>query len=50
MSPTVDRKDQHLDVVLSGGGRHALTTGLERVRFMHEALPCWSASTGCPKA
>ncbi|HEV7351770.1 MAG TPA: type 2 isopentenyl-diphosphate Delta-isomerase [Brevundimonas sp.] len=39
MSRTVDRKDQHLDVVLAGGGRHALTTGLERVRFVHEALP-----------
>lgn len=39
MSRTVDRKDQHLDVVLAGGGRHALTTGLEQVRFVHEALP-----------
>ncbi|MFC0633224.1 type 2 isopentenyl-diphosphate Delta-isomerase [Brevundimonas balnearis] len=39
MTRTVDRKDQHLDVVLSGGGRHALTTGFERVRFVHEALP-----------
>lgn len=39
MSRTVDRKDQHLDVVLSGGGRHALTTGFEQIRFVHEALP-----------
>ena len=39
MTRTVDRKDQHLDVVLSGGGRHALTTGFEQVRFVHEALP-----------
>ncbi|WP_297803364.1 type 2 isopentenyl-diphosphate Delta-isomerase [uncultured Brevundimonas sp.] len=36
---SVSRKDQHLDVVLSGKGRHALTTGFEDWRFIHEALP-----------
>ncbi len=34
-----DRKDQHLDVVLSGGGRHARDAGFDAVRFVHEALP-----------
>lgn len=33
------RKDQHLDVILAGKARHGLTTGLEAVRFVHEALP-----------
>ena len=33
------RKDQHLDVVLSGGGRHALSSGFDDWRFVHEALP-----------
>lgn len=33
------RKDQHLDVVLSGGGRHALASGFDDWRFVHEALP-----------
>ena len=33
------RKDQHLDVVLSGGGRHASTSGFDDWRFVHEALP-----------
>ncbi|MET4684407.1 type 2 isopentenyl-diphosphate Delta-isomerase [Brevundimonas faecalis] len=33
------RKDQHLDVVLAGGGRHALETGFDDWRFLHEALP-----------
>ena len=33
------RKDQHLDVVLSGGGRHARDAGFDAVRFVHEALP-----------
>jgi isopentenyl-diphosphate delta-isomerase len=33
------RKDQHLDVVLSGAGRHALDAGFDAIRFMHEALP-----------
>lgn len=34
-----DRKDQHLDVVLSGRGRHARDAGFDAVRFVHEALP-----------
>lgn len=34
-----DRKDQHLDVVLSGGGRHARDAGFDAIRFVHEALP-----------
>ncbi len=33
------RKDQHLDIVLSGAADRRVTTGLERVRFVHEALP-----------
>ncbi|PQZ72848.1 alpha-hydroxy-acid oxidizing protein, partial [Brevundimonas sp. MYb31] len=33
------RKDQHLDVVLSGGGRHAQSSGFDDWRFVHEALP-----------
>lgn len=33
------RKDQHLDVVLSGRGRHARDAGFDRIRFVHEALP-----------
>jgi len=33
------RKDQHLDVVLSGGGRHRRDAGFDDVRFVHEALP-----------
>lgn len=34
-----DRKDQHLDVVLAGRGRHARDAGFDAVRFVHEALP-----------
>ncbi|PZO04881.1 MAG: type 2 isopentenyl-diphosphate Delta-isomerase [Alphaproteobacteria bacterium] len=34
-----DRKDQHLDVVLAGGGRHARDAGFDSIRFVHEALP-----------
>ncbi len=37
--PIRDRKDQHLDVVLSGGGRHARDAGFDMIRFVHEALP-----------
>ena len=33
------RKDQHLDVVLAGGGRHTARTGFDDWRFVHEALP-----------
>lgn len=35
----LSRKDQHLDVVLSGRGRHALASGFDDWRFVHEALP-----------
>lgn len=35
----LDRKDQHLDVVLSGAGRHARDAGFDAIRFVHEALP-----------
>lgn len=39
-TPTItNRKDQHLDVVLDGRGRHALATGFDDWRFVHEALP-----------
>lgn len=38
-SPTLGRKDQHLDVVLSGRGRHRGGTGLEGWQLVHEALP-----------
>ena len=37
--PIRDRKDQHLDVVLAGGGRHAHDAGFDAIRFVHEALP-----------
>jgi len=37
--PIRTRKDQHLDVVLSGGGRHRRDAGFDEVRFVHEALP-----------
>lgn len=33
------RKDQHLDVVLAGRGRHARDAGFDAIRFVHEALP-----------
>jgi len=33
------RKDQHLDVVLAGKGRHGLASGFDDWRFVHEALP-----------
>jgi len=39
MSDLVVRKDQHLDVILSGRARHGLGSGLDAVRFVHEALP-----------
>lgn len=38
-SDILARKDQHLDVILSGKARHGRGTGLEAVRFVHEALP-----------
>lgn len=39
MTDIAARKDQHLDVILAGKGRHRLDTGLDAVRFIHEALP-----------
>ena len=39
MSRIVNRKDQHLDVILSGLGRHGRDSGFDAVRFVHEALP-----------
>lgn len=39
MSRIMNRKDQHLDVILSGAAAHALDTGFAGVRFVHEALP-----------
>ncbi|PZO07330.1 MAG: type 2 isopentenyl-diphosphate Delta-isomerase [Alphaproteobacteria bacterium] len=40
LSPgALGRKDQHLDVVLSGRGRHARDAGFDAIRFVHEALP-----------
>lgn len=38
-SPHLGRKDQHLDAVLAGAGRHAAHTGFDDWRFVHEALP-----------
>jgi isopentenyl-diphosphate delta-isomerase len=39
MAEIADRKDQDLDGVLSGRGRHAVDSGFDAVRFVHEALP-----------
>lgn len=39
MTGIADRKDQHLDVVLSGRGQGPAATGLDAVRFRHVALP-----------
>jgi isopentenyl-diphosphate delta-isomerase len=39
MSDLIQRKNEHLDVVLTQDVRAAVTTGLERVRFEHVALP-----------
>jgi isopentenyl-diphosphate delta-isomerase len=33
------RKDEHLDVILSGRARHGLDSGFGDIRFVHEALP-----------
>ena len=38
MSEIVNRKDQHLDVVLAGMAAHGLDNGFGDVRFVHEAL------------
>ncbi|MDP1913712.1 type 2 isopentenyl-diphosphate Delta-isomerase [Brevundimonas sp.] len=39
MSEIVNRKDQHLDVILAGRAAHGLDSGFGDVRFVHEALP-----------
>ena len=39
LSDITARKDQHLDVILSGKARHGLDSGFADVRFVHEALP-----------
>ncbi|MDO9075903.1 MAG: alpha-hydroxy-acid oxidizing protein, partial [Brevundimonas sp.] len=39
MSEIVNRKDQHLDVILAGKATHGLDNGFGAVRFVHEALP-----------
>jgi len=39
MSRIVNRKDQHLDVILSGEAQHRRDSGFDAVRFVHEALP-----------
>lgn len=39
MSEITNRKDQHLDVILSGAASHGLDAGFAAVRFVHEALP-----------
>lgn len=39
MTDITARKDQHLDVILSGKARHGLDSGFADVRFVHEALP-----------
>ena len=39
MTDITARKDQHLDVILSGKARHGLDNGFADVRFVHEALP-----------
>lgn len=39
MSDIVNRKDQHLDVILAGMAVHGLDNGFGEVRFVHEALP-----------
>ncbi|KQY86659.1 MULTISPECIES: type 2 isopentenyl-diphosphate Delta-isomerase [unclassified Brevundimonas] len=39
MTDITARKDQHLDVILSGRARHGLDSGFADIRFVHEALP-----------
>lgn len=39
MSRIVNRKDQHLDVILSGRAQHGRAGGFDAVQFVHEALP-----------
>ena len=39
MPDIVNRKDQHLDVILAGKGQHGRATGFDGLHFVHEALP-----------
>lgn len=39
MADIPGRKDQHLDVVLSGAARHRRDSGFADIHFVHEALP-----------
>ena len=39
LTDTPGRKDQHLDIVLSGRARHARDSGFADIHFVHEALP-----------
>jgi isopentenyl-diphosphate delta-isomerase len=39
VSDIVNRKDQHLDVILAGMAVHGLDNGFGEIRFVHEALP-----------
>ncbi len=39
VAPIIERKDDHIKINLERDVRSALTTGLERVHFVHEALP-----------
>lgn len=39
MTDITARKDEHLDVILSGRARHGLDSGFGDIRFVHEALP-----------
>jgi len=38
-SQTESRKKEHVDIVLQSGMQYSRTTGLERVEFVHNALP-----------
>lgn len=39
VAPITERKDDHIRINLERDVRSALTTGLEKVHFVHEALP-----------
>ncbi|MCS6992522.1 MAG: type 2 isopentenyl-diphosphate Delta-isomerase [Anaerolineales bacterium] len=39
VAPITERKDDHIKINLERDVRSALTTGLEKVQFIHEALP-----------
>ncbi len=45
MTDGIDRKSQHLDIVLRRDvGAHSVTSGFEKVQFEHVALPEMSIS------